>query len=224
MDKKLGLQSVMETVDYVRKAWGNIGLPSNLAPTMNIEELDKRVTDLKAVEQWLSVNQSMLRGTIQALEVQRNTIAAVQAFGNAVKTGIKTSPSDAISQEFAKAFSAPTAAPTLTQPMAAPDSNVAGAWWDMLQSQFNQIAQAALAGDKQSSNQGGQLKRAAKKVASNMANSVANSVANKVANKVANSVATSVANKVASEVKKRATGQTAKRPAKKPSKLTKAKA
>src|SRR5690606_17284781 len=40
-----------------------------------------RIADLKAVEQWLTVNMSMLHGTIRALEIQRGTIATLQAFG-----------------------------------------------------------------------------------------------------------------------------------------------
>ena len=204
MDKKLGLQSVLETVDYVRKAWGNIGLPSNLAPTMNVEELDKRITDMKAVEQWLEVNQSLLRATIQGLEVQRNTIAAVQAFGQAVKSGAKpiksgaksainASPGEAMSAEFAKAFSAPSLA---TTNLAASDaSSAASAWWDMLQSQFNQIAQTALAGDNPLSSQGGQLQRAAKSVATKVAKTVVKSVAKTVANQMANQMANQVANR-----------------------------
>jgi pimeloyl-ACP methyl ester carboxylesterase len=41
---------------------------------------DARIADLKAVEQWLNVNQSMLHNTIQGLEIQRGTLAAIRAF------------------------------------------------------------------------------------------------------------------------------------------------
>ena len=221
MDKKLGLQSVMETVDFVRKAWGNIGLPSNFAPTMDVEELDKRIADLKAVEQWLNVNQSMLRGTIQGLEVQRNTIATVQAFGKAVKSGgSQPFSSDAFSKEFANAFAkeiptapdlasltsfaAPvssakkratvkkkTASNSPTSPAVSMPGLDAGAWWEMLQGQFNQIAQAALSGDAQST--GKRVTRAAGKVASEMASAVAKNAVKQVASTVANKVATGAA-------------------------------
>ena len=42
-----------------------------MAPLTNVEELDKRITDMRAVEQWLKLNLNMLQSAIQALEVQR---------------------------------------------------------------------------------------------------------------------------------------------------------
>lgn len=77
----LNVNSVLDTVDFVRKAWASFGVPSNFAPTVDLEELDKRITDLKAVEQWLTVNLNLLQGAIQALEIQRGTIATLKAFG-----------------------------------------------------------------------------------------------------------------------------------------------
>ena len=44
-----------------------------MAPLTNVEELDKRITDMRAVEQWLKLNLNMLQSAIQALEVQRAT-------------------------------------------------------------------------------------------------------------------------------------------------------
>ena len=41
--------------------------------------LEKRITDLKAVEGWLRMNLSMLQMTIQGLEMQRATLATMQA-------------------------------------------------------------------------------------------------------------------------------------------------
>jgi hypothetical protein len=52
-----------------------------VAPPMSVDELDKKIQDLKTVESWLNVNMNMLRGTIQALEVQRATIATLQSLG-----------------------------------------------------------------------------------------------------------------------------------------------
>src|ERR1700740_2916955 len=52
-----------------------------MTPLMNVEELDKRITDMRAVEQWLKLNLNMLQSAIQALEVQRATLATLRAFG-----------------------------------------------------------------------------------------------------------------------------------------------
>ena len=46
--------------------------------------LDKRIGELRSIEQWLTINQNMLRTTIQGLEVQRGTIAALRSFSDAV--------------------------------------------------------------------------------------------------------------------------------------------
>jgi hypothetical protein len=50
-------------------------------PTINVEELDKKISDLKSVEQWIDTQQSLLRATVQALEVQRNTLVMLKSFG-----------------------------------------------------------------------------------------------------------------------------------------------
>lgn len=53
-------------------------LSSWVAPTLNVEELEKRISDLKAVHFWLDQNSKALGATIQALEVQRMTLATLQ--------------------------------------------------------------------------------------------------------------------------------------------------
>src|SRR5690349_7780567 len=49
-----------------------------VAPTLNVEELDKRITELKAVHFWLDQNSKALGATIQALEVQKMTLATLK--------------------------------------------------------------------------------------------------------------------------------------------------
>src|SRR6476620_1165732 len=49
-----------------------------VAPTLNVEELEKRIADLKAVHFWLDQNSKALGATIQALEVQKMTLATLQ--------------------------------------------------------------------------------------------------------------------------------------------------
>lgn len=83
---QLGITTMFDTMEFMRKSWSQLNLPAAFTPTMDLGELDRRIKDLKAVEQWLNVNTSMLRSTIQALEVQRGTIAALQAFGSAMTT------------------------------------------------------------------------------------------------------------------------------------------
>ncbi|WP_041388248.1 PhaM family polyhydroxyalkanoate granule multifunctional regulatory protein [Polaromonas sp. JS666] len=53
-------------------------LGSWVAPTLNVEELDKRIDELKAVQFWLDQNATALKATIQALEVQKMTLATLR--------------------------------------------------------------------------------------------------------------------------------------------------
>lgn len=76
-----GMNAMGDTLSFVKKLWGNMQVPGMVAPPMSVDELDKKIQDLKTVESWLTVNMNMLRGTIQALEVQRATLAALQSIG-----------------------------------------------------------------------------------------------------------------------------------------------
>ena len=75
--------SVSNSMDFVKNMWGNMGfsLPGMVTPTFDVEEIEKRVKDLKAVEGWLKMNLSMLQMSIQGLEMQCATLTAVKAIG-----------------------------------------------------------------------------------------------------------------------------------------------
>jgi hypothetical protein len=70
-----------DPMDFLKNMWGSMGvpLPGMVTPTLDTNELEKRITDLKAVEGWLKTNLGMLQMTIQGLEMQRSTLAAMQA-------------------------------------------------------------------------------------------------------------------------------------------------
>ncbi|NMG33975.1 hypothetical protein GRF61_05865 [Azoarcus sp. TTM-91] len=73
--------SSQDPLDFVRSLWNNMGFsfPGMVTPTLDIDELDKRIADLKAVEGWLKMNLNMLQMTTQGLELQRAALAAVKA-------------------------------------------------------------------------------------------------------------------------------------------------
>ncbi|HZF80204.1 MAG TPA: PhaM family polyhydroxyalkanoate granule multifunctional regulatory protein, partial [Rubrivivax sp.] len=54
------------------------GMSQWIAPTINPEELEKRISELKTVQFWLENNARLLATTIQALEVQRMTLNTLQ--------------------------------------------------------------------------------------------------------------------------------------------------
>lgn len=171
-NKRIPNLSVTDGFDFVKKIWGSLPIPSVMNPTTDLDELDKRISDLKAVEQWLNVNLSMLRATIQGLEVQRGTIATIKSFSSNLGLGADRASdvNQAVNEELIRnAMQAAVAPPPVprVEPVAPkiPDpepSAKAGteeasesskammsnatAWWGLLQDQFNKVAAAAMTG------------------------------------------------------------------------------
>ena len=101
------LQNLSQTAAKVTPAAGGVpGMSNWVAPTLSVEEIDKRIQELKAVQFWLEQNGTALKATIQALEVQKMTLTTLQ--------GMNVNMA-----ELAKAFTArapETAAPAQTAP------------------------------------------------------------------------------------------------------------
>ena len=130
-----------------------------MAPLTNVEELDKRITDMRAVEQWLKLNLNMLQSAIQALEVQRATLATLRAFGAFAQSSMAQPasaaaapspsptgwphPEASAASASASPSAAPEPAPEEGEAATTPPFDASG-WWNLLQSQFNQIAQFAM--------------------------------------------------------------------------------
>lgn len=103
---------LQDPFEFLKKLWSPMGLPMPgvVVPLLDPKEIDKRITDLKSVENWLNMNLNVLRMTIQGLEMQRATLLAFQSMQPS-STG-----------ESAK-----------VEPAAA--ASAAEAWWSLLQSQ-----------------------------------------------------------------------------------------
>ena len=177
-----------------------------VAPTLNVEELDKRIGELKSVQFWLDQNAMALKATIQALEVQKMTLATLKGMNfnmgdvaNAFKLKVADTVAGGVQgmADKAKTFAGlevpPTsfgkqAAPAKEEVKAdAPDAPAAPAmgvvdpmqWWGALTQQFQTIAADA-------------MKEAAKKVAVDTTKNVATGLA-KDAMKAASDMATGIA-------------------------------
>ncbi len=83
-----------DPLEFLKSMWGSMGfpLPGMVTPTLDVGELDKRITDLKAVEGWLKMNLGMLQISIQGLEMQRATLAAMQAMGQSGQPDTQANP------------------------------------------------------------------------------------------------------------------------------------
>ena len=99
-----------------------------IAPTLNLEELDKRITELKAVHFWLEQNSRVLGATVQALEVQKMTLATLKGMNFNISEMANTPHSKAVKP-------ASTATTAAVDPMQL---------WGALSQQFQQIAASVM--------------------------------------------------------------------------------
>jgi len=67
--------------EFLKNLWGPMGLPlaGVMAPTLIPDELERRIAELRSVENWLNMNLNVLRMTIQGLEMQKAGLAAMQS-------------------------------------------------------------------------------------------------------------------------------------------------
>lgn len=123
--------------------WGNLPLGSATSPASTIEELDKRINELKTVEQWLNLNLNLLKTTIQGMEVQKGTLAAIQVFSASFQSSPSkdSRASGASPNPFATAGAASGTAGV--QPPAGMEQ--AAWWWNSMQEQFGQMLAATQA-------------------------------------------------------------------------------
>ena len=124
-----------DPMNFVKNMWGNMGfsLPGMVTPTFDVEEIEKKVKDMKAVEGWLKMNLSMLQMTIQSLEMQCATLNAVRTMGNMAANATN------------QAAQSPQAAPPFPPPGEGGEAQgQAAMWpWNLMQQMQEQMQQAA---------------------------------------------------------------------------------
>lgn len=133
------------------------GISSWVAPTLSVEEVDKRIQELKAVQFWLDQNLHALKATIQALEVQRMTLSTLQgmnlrmedlakAFTGGASAAVGKSQASGSEPAREKAKPSVDAAPAkeATAKPAATGAVDPMQLWGALTQQFQQIAATAL--------------------------------------------------------------------------------
>lgn len=198
-----GANAMGDTLEFVKNLWGSMKIPGMAMPSISPEEIDKQIADLKAVESWLQMNMNMLRGSIQALEVQSATLSALRSMsetfaqaasdvtgGSGASGAAATAAADdkplfespfasARSHEAEPADDAESHAGHQADPagMAAPFANPA-VWWNAVQDQFQQAVNQAMtpAPAKKAGRKSGTAKKkpAASKTAGGKARSAGN--------------------------------------------------
>jgi ribosomal protein L12E/L44/L45/RPP1/RPP2 len=98
---------------------GLTGLASWVAPTLSVEEVDKRIQELKTVQYWLEQNGHALKATIQALEVQKMTLSTLRGMNVRMEDIANAFTKQAAAVAPAAASSAPVSAPAAAAPVEA---------------------------------------------------------------------------------------------------------
>ena len=140
-----------------------------VAPTLNVEELEKRISELKAVHFWLDQNSKALGATIQALEVQKMTLATLKGMNfnmGDVANALKLKAADSVMGGVQKAADTAVGAASTVAGAAGAAKRKASArkaggngkaggkgatpmvdplqWWGALTQQFQEIAAGAM--------------------------------------------------------------------------------
>ena len=144
------------------------GMASWVAPTLSIEDIDKRIQELKSVLFWLEQNTTALKATIQAMEVQKMTLSTLQSMNvnmadlakaftvkapapapapepqvaapQPVKTQAASEPKPVQTDDAVnEALEEPAKGPAVAKPAVDPMQ-----WWGALTQQFQSIAAAAV--------------------------------------------------------------------------------
>jgi hypothetical protein len=125
------------------------GIGQWVAPTLNPEELERKIEELRTVQFWLEQNARMLGATIQALEVQRMTLSTLKSMNVPMADLRDTLKMPTV------AVPAPAPAPEAPKPAAKSkpvEASAAAAaaavdpmqWWSALSQQFTQLASTAM--------------------------------------------------------------------------------
>jgi hypothetical protein len=135
------------------------GMAQWIAPTLDPDELEKRIGELRTVQFWLEQNARMLAATVQTLEVQRLTLSTLKTMNlpladisESLRIKLPDPPIPAPSPTFAAPTTAPIHAAPVSRPEPEPSTPSAPAaaavdpmaWWGALTQQFTELAANAM--------------------------------------------------------------------------------
>ena len=159
-DSSLPFAKFVPGVDFLQsliKGAGSAlpGMGQWIAPTLNPEELEKRISELRTVQFWLEQNARMLGATIQALEVQRMTLSTLQSMNVPVAELGRVLQARMPQAAQPAPVAPPPAPPPAPSPTPAPLPPAVEApagpaavdpmqWWGALTQQFSELAASAL--------------------------------------------------------------------------------
>lgn len=74
--------------EFLQKMWNPMSfpMPGMPTPTVNVEDIEKKIGELRTVENWLTMNLGFVQMTVKTLEMQK---AALNALSSASPAGKK---------------------------------------------------------------------------------------------------------------------------------------
>lgn len=68
-------------LEFMQKMWNPMSfpIPGMAMPTVNIEEIEKKIGELKTVGAWLTMNVGFVQMTIKTLEMQKAALESLTA-------------------------------------------------------------------------------------------------------------------------------------------------
>ncbi len=72
--------SSRELFEFFQKMWNPMSfpIPGMFQPTMDVEEIEKKIHELQAVENWLKMNLTFVQMTAKTLEMQKSALETIQ--------------------------------------------------------------------------------------------------------------------------------------------------
>lgn len=68
-------------LEYMQKMWNPMSfpMPGMAMPTVNVEEVERKIAELKAVETWLTMQVGLLQMTVKTLEMQKAALESMMS-------------------------------------------------------------------------------------------------------------------------------------------------
>ena len=68
-------------LEFMQKMWNPMSfpMPGMAMPTVNVNEVERKIAELKAVETWLTMQVGLLQMTVKTLEMQKAALESLAA-------------------------------------------------------------------------------------------------------------------------------------------------
>ena len=76
-------------MEFMQKMWNPMSfpVPGMFMPTANVEDIEKKIAELKGVENWLTMNIGFIQMTVKTLEMQKAALASLNAAAASASPG-----------------------------------------------------------------------------------------------------------------------------------------